>query len=102
MKTIVISYDEKNKIINVCDTYTPDCISFSYNNDFSIIQEAPSSDCEDFNDNARWLVKTLLEILKMENEDKYAHCDWSADADNDKGTGTGKYRFSVSITKIKE
>lgn len=100
MKTITISYDEKYKIVNVCDTDAPDCISFSYNDEFQIEQEAPDSDCEDFNDNARWLTKTLLAILKMEHEDPHAHCDWSADVDND--GETGRYKFEVSITKVRE
>ena len=100
MKTITISYDEKHKIVNVCDTDAPDCISFSYNEKFEIEQELPDSDCEDFNDNARWITKTLLEILKMEHEDPNAHCDWTAD--NDVNSATGRYKFNVSITKAED
>ena len=68
MKTVIISYDEKRRIANVIDT--EDCIfnELSWDNDFEIDSEQPSSDCEDFNDNARWLIKTLLAILKLEKE----------------------------------
>lgn len=99
MKTIIISYDEEIRIANVIDT--ENCIfnELSWDNDFEIDNEQPSSDCEDFNDNARWLIKALLAILKLEKEDDMAHCDWTADSD--KGE-TGEYKFEVSIKKIKE
>ena len=96
MKTVIISYDEKRRTANVIGT--EDCIfnEFSWDNDFEIDSEQPSSDCEDFNDNARWLIKTLLAILKLEKEDGMAHCDWTADSDKSE---TGKYKFEVSIKK---
>lgn len=99
MKTITITYDEEMPRINVIDTEDCSCAEIQHDN-FEIISEEYNSDCEDFNDTARWLAKTLLAILKMEKEDDLAHCDWSADYDRNKETG--HYRFEVSIKKIKE
>lgn len=75
-------------------------IDFQYDNDHKIMNESPDSDNEDFNDNARWLAKTMLEIMKMESKDSNAHCDWSADIDH--CPQTGKYKFEVEITKVGE
>lgn len=98
MKSIIISYDEETRQSNVYDTFDMCYTCFCWNDNFEIVQEEPESDCEDFNDNARWLMKTLLEILKMEHKDNNAHCDWTADSD--KGE-TGKYKFEVSLKKIR-
>lgn len=100
MKTISIAYDEDYKVANVVDVEALTCTSFSWNNNFEIDNEVPETDCEDFNDNARWLVKTLLAILKLEKEDDLCHCDWSADYDV--CPSTGRYRFKVVVEKIKE
>lgn len=100
MKTITISYDEEYGLANVIDTETCDFISFHWDEDYSIDQEAPDTDSEDFNDNARWIIKTLLCILKLEKEDEWCHCDWSADYEHNKETG--KYVFDVSIKKVEK
>ena len=100
MNSIVITYDERFKQVSVYDTCS-DCINhFEWDENFNIVDEQPSSDCEDFNDNARWLIKTLLAILKMEKDDDTAHCDWSADYDRNKDTG--KYKFEVNINRLGE
>lgn len=83
------------KVLNVdSDCHT----DFQYTNDYEILYEDQDSDCEDFNDNARWLAKTMLTIMKMEANDDTAHCDWSADIDHDKQTG--KYKFNVELKRI--
>ena len=97
MGTIVISYNEKSRCAIVYDTENALHNSFDWNENFEIEKETPDTDCQDFNDNSRWLMKTLLAILKMEKEDDMAHCDWSADYNKDKETG--KYTFEVKITK---
>ena len=100
MKTITISYDEEMQMGSVVDAdVEPAFTTIRWDEDYKIIQEEPNSDNEDFNDNARWLMKTLLQILKMEKEDDLAHCDWSADYDH--FPQTGKYRFEVSLKKVK-
>ena len=100
MKTITISYDEEMQMGSVVDAdVEPAFTTIRWDEDYKIIQEEPDSDNEDFNDNARWLMKTLLQILKMEKEDDLAHCDWSADIDKNKETG--KYKFEVSLKKVK-
>lgn len=99
MKSLVISYDEDSQTANIYDTEMETYSRFSWNDKFELTNEVPESDCEDFNDTARWLMKSLLAILKMEKEDSLAHCDWSADNDI---AETGKYKFEVSIKKIKE
>lgn len=100
MKTICITYDDQSPIGggNVVDCGNGLVTSFTWNSEYEIIDESPDTDCEDFNDNARWLMKALLEILKMEKQDPAAHCDWSADFDKHKDTG--KYRFSCAITRV--
>lgn len=100
MKTLVISYDDKHGYGTVVD---PDgCVysEFVWNGNHEIVTETPDTDCEDFNDNARWLIKTLLAILEMEKQDEAAHCDWTADADKD--AATGKYRFNVELKRVDE
>ncbi|MBO7713066.1 MAG: hypothetical protein J6S85_05820 [Methanobrevibacter sp.] len=99
MNTIVISYNKDMKYITVFGTEDEAINSFYYDEDFNIIEEQPDTDCEDFNDNARWLVKTLLQIIKMETKDDLAHCDWSADYE--KMPETGKYMFNVELKKVK-
>lgn len=100
MKTITISYDEEMQMGSVVDAdVEPAFTTIRWDEDYKIIQEEPNSDNEDFNDNARWLMKTLLQILKMEKEDDLAHCDWSADHDH--FPQTGKYKFEVSLKKVK-
>ena len=90
--TYVITINEheypKSGCINIYDTEGIED-KFTYE-DFEIKEEFKETDCEDFNDNARWLAKTLLEIKKLEYYDENAHCDWTAE-DN--------YTFNVSITK---
>lgn len=100
MKTICITYDDESPIGggNVVDCGNGLVTSFTWNSEYEIIDESPDTDCEDFNDNARWLMKALLEILKMEKQDPAAHCDWSADFDKHKDTG--RYRFSCAITRV--
>lgn len=98
MKTLVISYDDRTA--SVVNPETCEFSTFQWDENFELEMEQPDTDCEDFNDNARWLVKTLLAILKLEKEDKWCHCDWTADYD--KMPETGKYRFNVSIDKVKE
>lgn len=73
---------------------------FTWNDNYEMLTEEADTDCEDFNDNARWLVKTLIAILKMEKQDPHAHADWSADFDHYEPTG--KYRFNVEIKKVKD
>ena len=100
MKTITISYDEEMQMGSVVDAdVEPAFTTFRWDEDYKIVQEEPNSDNEDFNENARLLMKTLLQILKMDKEDDFAHCDWSADYDH--FPQTGKYRFEVSLRKIK-
>ena len=96
--TILIEYDKDEQYATI---YSPDGGEVLFNwYDYEITHEDPNGDCEDFNDNARWLMKTLLAILKLEKQDPNAHCDWSADYDHFKDTG--KYRFHVSIDRIKD
>lgn len=66
------------------------CNDIEYNKKFEITNEWHSNDCEDFNDNTRWLAKTVLEILKAEKKDSYMHYDWSAEP---------KYEFNCQIKK---
>lgn len=92
MTTYVITIDDyeyTNGCIKVYETDSGWNDKFSYDN-FEITNEFKETDCEDFNDIARWLTKTLLEIKKLENQDENAHCDWSAEEE---------YEFKVSITK---
>ena len=98
MKTICITYDDKCNYGSVISVNTCTYSDFTWNSEYEIIDESPDTDCEDFNDNARWLMKALLEILKMEKQDPAAHCDWSADFDKQKDTG--RYRFSCAITRV--
>lgn len=100
--TICITYDDKEPIGigSVADCDAGLFTSFTWNKYHELTDESPDTDCEDFNDNARWLMKTLLAILKLEKQDPNAHCDWSADYDHFKDTG--KYRFHVSINRIKD
>jgi len=101
MKTITISYDDEMQKASVVENdVEPLFTTFCWDENYNIIQEQPDTDSEDFNDNARWLIKTLLCILKLEKEDEWCHCDWSAD--NDHFPETGKYKFNVSIKKVKE
>ena len=100
MNTIVISYDKDMQYITVYGSEDEAIDRFQYDEDFNIIEEQPDSDSNDFNDNARWLTKTLLEILKLEKKDDLAHCDWSADYEV--MPETGKYKFEVSIKKVKD
>ena len=44
--------------------------------------------------------KTILEIIKLENNDTNAHCDWSADYDKNKETG--KYIFITKIINVNQ
>lgn len=99
MKTICITYDDKCNYGSVISVNTCTYSEFVWNSEYEIVDETPDTDCEDFNDNARWLMKTLLEILKMENQDPHAHADWSADADEN--ANTGEYRFNVELKKVK-
>ncbi len=57
---------------------------------YEIVSEMDSHDAEDDNDVARWLVKTLLAIRKIEAEDENLHCDWSAE---------DRWTFNVSLTR---
>lgn len=98
MTTIVISYDDCSA--SVVNPETCEYSTFQWDENFEIENESPDTDDEDFNDNARWLIKALLQILKLEKEDAWCHCDWSADYDH--FPDTGKYRFNVSIEKVKE
>lgn len=95
MKTIVITYDEERQTANVIDANNAITASFDWNEELELEKEYYDSDNEDFNDNARWLIKTLLEIFKMEKNDSLSHCDWSADCERG-----GKYKFDVSIKNI--
>ncbi|MBO5704907.1 MAG: hypothetical protein J6R99_02725 [Alphaproteobacteria bacterium] len=100
--TICITYDDSEIIGwgNVVDAETGTYTAFTWDKNHEWLDESPDTDCEDFNDNARWLIKTLLAILEMEKQDPNAHCDWSADYDHDERTG--KYKFHVSIDRIKD
>lgn len=100
--TICITYDDEYPIGygNVVGCGAGLVTSFTWDENYKLIDESPDTDCENFNDNARWLMKTLLAILKLEKQDPRAHCDWSADYDHFKDTG--KYRFHVSIDRIKD
>lgn len=100
MATIVISYDKELGTASVVDPDSCEYSTFKWNKNYEIETESPDTDGEDFNDNARWLIKTLLCILKMEKEDEMCHCDWSADYDH--SPKTGKYRFNALIEKVKE
>ena len=100
MNSIVISYDKDMEYISVYSAEEQAIDTFQFDEDYEIIEEHPDSDSEDFNDNARWLARTLLAILKLEKEDDCAHCDWSADFDEN--PETGKYKFEVSIKKVKD
>ncbi|MCQ2574537.1 MAG: hypothetical protein MJ156_00330 [Alphaproteobacteria bacterium] len=89
--TYVITIEDEanpNGIIKVYETDGGCYDNFSYKN-FEITEEFKETDNEDFNDIARWLTKTILEIKKLENQDEFAHCDWSAE---------NEYEFKVSIT----
>lgn len=99
MTTIVISYDEELGTASVVNAESCEYSTFQWNKNYEIEDESPNTDGEDFNDNARWLIKTLLCILKLEKEDELCHCDWSADYD--RFPKTGKYRFNASIEKVK-
>lgn len=105
MKTTYVIQIDRNEKFEIYDGFitvlsVDSCCSIVFNyTDYQIESENPDSDCEDFNDNARWLAKTMLAIMKMEAEDKNAHCDWSADIDHDKQTG--KYKFNVEIKRMK-
>lgn len=90
---LVIRIDKKNRFIKIFDGNVSTDIS--YYSDFEICNEEPDSDCEDFNDNARWIAQTILKIMQLEDIDPDAHADWSADYDHDKKTG--KYIFNVEF-----
>lgn len=86
-KLLVIKIeDSKIRIFNEFGS----CNDIEYDENFKIIHEWHSDDCEDFNDNARWLAKTVLEILKAEENDSCMHCDWSAEPE---------YEFNCQIKK---
>lgn len=101
-KTITITYDENYKVASVVytDGFEPVFSQFQWDDDFKIESEHDDTDNEDYNDNARWLLKTLLCIMKFEKENPDAHCDWSADID--RNIAQGKYKFNVSIKKEEE
>ena len=103
MKTIIISYDaanidKSNVITDIIVSFDNDCRNTFEVANYQIGNQDSEIDCEDYNDNARWLVKTLLEILKLEHNDPDAHCDWSADSDVSEKV---KYKFNVEIKKVK-
>lgn len=85
----IIKIDNENLNIKIFNEFGS-CNSIDYDGTFEIKNEYHSDDCEDFNDIARWLTKTILEILKAEEKDNNMHCDWSAE---------NKYEFTVKITK---
>lgn len=52
---------------------------FEIDEQFNIISEHNDGDSEAYNDVARWLLMTLLEIERAEKVDQNMHCDWSAE-----------------------
>ncbi len=78
-------YNGGEGIINVLQ----DVVSHEFTvKDWEIRKEWDSTDCQDANDVARWLVRALMVIRKAEAADENMHCDWSAE---------DKWTFNVSL-----
>lgn len=85
----IIKIEKNNQIIKVFNEFGS-CTNIHYNNEFKIDWTRNDDDCMDFNDNAKWLILTTLEIMKAEANDENMHCDWSAEPE---------YEFQVKLIK---